>query len=368
MPVLHIHAGVPKTGTTLVQNWLVAKRIVLARLGIFSFADELSSHRLAVAAIADSARLAEPDIGPIVQHADLDRVRESLHEAVSAGSFHRVAISSEYFTVADPALAKREFEGLGLASCRIIFGVRRQDRFIESSYNQSVKAMRRAEPLGPPSYDPTIDWYRVLSNWAKAFGRENIDIVLYDDVVRANDSILSAIVRKIDPELEQVAEAGKVPLTNESLSAEAVELVRLANATLKIDTADLAGLIGAGRIGTTPFRMEPARAKAFLDFYRDSNRKIRREFLGGEGELFDESDLDQPAGGADLTGRLPPEAVAQLALLIYEKGQQGASELRRIIADLQSRLAAAAARATASQARPAGPKPRARRRRWWRRG
>ena len=198
---------------------------------------------------------------------------------------------------------------------------------------------------------PTIDWYRVLSAWGKVFGRENIDIVLYDDVVRANDSILSAIVRKIDPELEKLAETGKVPVTNESLSAEAVELIRLANAIPGIDTAGLVDLVGTGRIGTTAFRMEPAKAKAFLDFYRDSNRKLRQEFLGGEGELFDESDLDEPAAGADLTGRLPPEAVAQLALLVFQRQQQEASELRRTIADLRSRLAAADACTAAAKPR-----------------
>lgn len=354
MPVLHIHAGVPKTGTTLVQNWLVAKRLVLARLGVFAFDDEFSGHRLAVAAIADPVRLAEPDIGPILQNADLDRLRESLREAVKTGSFRRIAISSEYFTIADPALAKREFDGLGLASCRIIFGVRRQDRFIESSYNQSVKAMRRSDPLGPATYDPTIDWYRVLSNWGEAFGRENIDLVIYDDVVRANDSILSAVLRKIDPALENVVEVEKVPVTNESLSAEAVELIRLANATLSIDTADFVRLVGAGRIGGTSFRMEPAKAKALLDIYRDANRRIKEEFLGGEGDLFDESDLDGPVEGADLTGRLSPETVVQLALLIYERQQREAVDVKGAIEALQGRLAAAESRLSGEEQRMVG--------------
>jgi hypothetical protein len=62
----------------------------------------------------------------------LDEAWAALAEAARDPAISRIVLSSEYFSIAEPILAKQLLEELSLNQVTVIFVLRRQDRFIES--------------------------------------------------------------------------------------------------------------------------------------------------------------------------------------------------------------------------------------------
>ena len=130
MVQVYLHAGLPKTGTTTVQNWLVENAPRLRAEGIFTFSKAELAHRLAVEGIKNLERMAEPDIAAILEW-QLEDAKAELRRAKRDKKISRIVLSSEYFSIADPALVRQQLSAMSLDQVKIIMVLRRQDRMIE---------------------------------------------------------------------------------------------------------------------------------------------------------------------------------------------------------------------------------------------
>jgi len=318
MKTLTLHIGLPKTGTTYIQGWLRTKCAALAERGIFVPARDIYPHRLACEFIADTRRAARADVVHIRQTpyaAALDDLTGALHDA----RYRQYIVSSEYFFEAEPNLVAALREAAPGVDVRIIAFLRRQDRIIESGYNQEVKAMGITARLSVAAYQKKLDWLRLFEEWSAVFGEANITLVNFDTVARAG-GVLAEFCRAAGLPAEMAAGADD-RARNESLPADLLEFKRIANmlagsADKDAPVEDFLSRAMQSGIGGPPFRLSPDAARANLALYAHSNRALAAR-LGypADEPLFPEQDLQGEPVGADFTGRLPPETLAQLLAL-----------------------------------------------------
>jgi hypothetical protein len=351
MKTLTLHIGLPKTGTTYIQGWLQSNRAALAAAGTWVPSRQIFAHRLAAEFINDAKRAARSDVVNI-RGAPFEAARNDLLRGLEDQRFQRAILSSEYFFEADP----RQVASLGgLApdtQVRIIIYLRRQDRIIESGYNQEVKAMGATSQIAAGAYQPKLDWLRLFESWAAVFGETNVALLNFDLASRSGD-VLGEFCRAagLMPPAAGDAPAPSDQWRNESLPANLLEFKRLANMVASTDLEDFLHQAVKAGIGGPSFRLKPEAAKAHLAFYDDGNRELARRLGRPAGDpLFPEDDLNghsagghsagsEPAG-VDLTGRLPLKTVAQLlALHIQHSTEQAAAASARISA-LEQEVAA----------------------------
>jgi hypothetical protein len=294
---------------------------------------------LAVEAITSPKRRAESDVRHIMTQ-PLDDARAKLSRAALDAAINLIVMSSEYFSVAEPMVVRQQLADLSLTDVKIIFVLRRQDRLIESGYNQDVRMMDITRPIGGPVYHKAHDWSALTTSWANAFSPENLILRLYNEASQEPAQIVSLVFAEIGPSFAQLAREHPPYLerSNPSLPAALVEFKRLANLAGAHDVLPLLEKVSQLGLGGPPFRMGREVAKGFLEIYRESNRKVARQFFHREGDLFDESDLDSKPTGADYTGKLPVEMLATLLALHMEEQAKESKRLNDVIKKLEAKI------------------------------
>lgn len=311
-----LHIGLPKTGSTALQNWARANSNPLATEGIFVLPTVLEAHRLAVECITNEKRLQAPDILNI-KSLSFDAARRALIEGASREGVRASVVSSEYFFVADPARVAAMFAGMGVGVSRVVCFVRRQDDLLASGYNQDIKALGHARAfVPPPAYLRIYDWCALREDWQRAF--PGADIVLNNfDHHRMHDTLIDVFARNIG-----ATSTHQVPAlrqANESLCAELLEIVRVANAAGLFEIARLAVAAQDAGLTGTPFAFaEPVR-QAILESYRESNTRIAA--ADPQGEFADFACDARARHGADMTGVFPVEFA--LKLMAWQMSNRG---------------------------------------------
>lgn len=136
-------------------------------------------HRLAVQYITNERRSAQGDVVSI-KSTPFETVLEDLYSGLRNPVYEAGIISSEYFFECAPLDLKPLVQILDGVEIRIILFLRRQDRIIESGYNQEVKAMGATATVAPPRYREYWDWLKLYEKWAEVFGNSNVKIINYD--------------------------------------------------------------------------------------------------------------------------------------------------------------------------------------------
>jgi hypothetical protein len=320
MTVLTLHIGLPKTGTTYIQGWLQARREALANIGVWVPARHIYPHRLACAFIADAKRAARADVVHI-RETPYALALDDLARGLRDGRFAQCIVSSEYFFEAEP----RDVAALRAAAAdvdvevRIVAFLRRQDRIIESGYNQEVKAMGITARIAVASYQKKLDWLALFESWASVFGEANVTLVNFDTVSRAG-GVLAEFCRATGLPAA-LAEGADDRARNESLPADLLEFKRIANFAAGAERGqgpveDFLALAMESGIGGPSFRLSPDAARAHLAKYAQSNSALAERLGYAPGAtLFPEDDLQGAPAGADFTGCLPAETLAQLLAL-----------------------------------------------------
>ena len=309
-------------------------------LGVFTFANPEVGHQFALEAIRDLATKARGDIPNFNVPSNV--ASYELKRAAEDPRVNHIIISSEVFSVADPSLVRERLAELSLTDLTMIFFFRRQDRVIESGYGQVVRYNRWTAPVGKPRYVKDFDWYLLASTWAHAIGREKVKIHLYDAIDGGDLSIIDKLMESIDTSISDFRRkrGASEEKANMSFPAALIEFNRLANcagATNVMPLLERASQLG---FGGSPFRMSREAAKAFLDIYRESNRRLAREFLQHESDLFDESDLEVDSQGADYTNALPIETLAMLFALHVHEQVEDSKRQNDLLSHLTERIKA----------------------------
>ncbi|MDP9837912.1 hypothetical protein J2T09_002672 [Neorhizobium huautlense] len=298
-----LHIGLPKTGTTYLQEWLSLNRERLAQDGISAISSE-SSHRFAAEALSDPALCKRSDVVAIRETSTFDFAIEELRNCGEQSS----VISSEYFFHCDPTLVADMMKAIGNPVSKILCFVRRQDRISASGYAQEVKTLgmtTRISDYSEVSYTPFLDWNNIAETWQQAFPLADIAFHNFD-ACSANGSLLD-IFRS------EIGDVGAEPLmlterVNESLSAHLTEFVRMMNE--KRQRTSLSRLMEIQK-GTNypPYSFDQRFTQLFEETYIQSNRALADRFPN----RFDE--FCEPGWrptGIDMTDKLGPEEIARI--------------------------------------------------------
>jgi hypothetical protein len=210
---LVLHAGAHKTGTTMIQKALAEIAPELASRGVH---------------YVDYHAMKAPGVLSYLHPVDADEVRRkavvgffrALSERHGAGT---LLLSSEsIFSYAnlwqvsrgrhfygDIRHSAQRFADLGLFDdIRIVYYVRRQDRFLNSVYLEYVKSgvvdvpferFYRQVPLAE------LSWKRLLGTMADVFGERNVLVGMFEDIRLGEREYLAAFLGKVGVDVEPPA-------------------------------------------------------------------------------------------------------------------------------------------------------------------
>lgn len=180
MQTLYIHIGYHKTGTTSLQSLMNQNRQELFDLGVFYPAvkgdgsrDYYQKHLEFYIALKNAHR----------NGSDISEPVDKITGQIVASGAHVSMLSEESFSGLDlpilDALTKFRLN----FNVKIIAIVRRQDKFLQSFYQQSIKDF--GEQRDFPVFLKETKWHRLyfdaaLGHWADRFGPENMHVFSYD--------------------------------------------------------------------------------------------------------------------------------------------------------------------------------------------
>ena len=329
-----LHIGLPKTGTSFLQNWLAANRRQLADQGIHVPARPILAHRLAVEYLPEGARKQRSDVQAILQQ-EWSLVVAEVMQARAAGA-SKLLLSSEYFWLSDTVALSEGLAELGCEAWRIVACLRRQDRLMEAGYNQEVKAMNLADRFPRPRYHSFYDWRLLHARWREAFPAAALCFRNYDLLSREG-RLLEDFLEQVQPGLfsRMQDHAVDVDRSNESLSAELLEAKRLANELGAPELLPWLQTVESELGPATPFRMAAEDVLRCYQAYEKVNRWLDAEYP--QGGFREYSDLDRwtTVRGADYTDRLPGRWAVQLLIAlrrrygdVHGSAAEGASSAR----------------------------------------
>ncbi len=294
-----LHIGMPKTGSTFLQDWLRLNRGVLARSGLAALNNSLA-HRVGIEAITDAATLERRDVREIRQARSWEHAITRLRAEPG-----RCVVSSEYMAISDPKFLAAKLSSHGLKVSAIVAYLRRQDRLCASGYAQEVKSLGLSTIPSDVSYTPVLDWNLQYASWAEAFPSAEMTFLNYerhcaDDTLAASFKTALGVghVRTSEPRSR----------ANISLSAEMTEVARLLNdrgSAFSLESL----LVLQRRYPGAPFCFSQQLISHFEAVFRPSNEMFAQRFPH---EFSEFAAPGWKPSGVDMTGRVSAERLAEL--------------------------------------------------------
>ncbi|GFI26538.1 hypothetical protein IMSAGC012_01659 [Lachnospiraceae bacterium] len=310
---LVIHIGTPKTGTTAIQQFLCENYDMLQQFGWQYMDVQRGTDVKSNTNYADSAAVTM--LGKVVDHTSGWRVntehaiwREMWEQIRKRLEDSNVILSEEMIwrwnLTSFFEACKKEYDHI-----EVIVYLRRQDRYIESWWNQEVKERPyRSETFSDyikNGKDPSLSYLEKLNEIADVVGTGQLHVRVYEkqqfsgergDVV---SDFLAAL--SIYPDWEECAVRSSV---NERLSGNLLEIKRNLNSILiREDAAAKQMQLAVRSIGAAYSTKASDRhiegyfsteeRRKFLDCFAEENKKIAQKYLGSE-KLFQDTDVDIP--------------------------------------------------------------------------
>lgn len=182
---LYLHIGLSKTGTSSIQGFADTNRKLLARHGLCY--PDMTDGSPANHPVAWGFHRDELGVNPILY--DLlgpkDKWRKKLNYFRSDLMFvdqDKILLSSEMLPGCHEDMLA---EYLSVFDVKVIIFLRRQDHWLESTFNQVVKSGRLSS-LSPGQHLrnrcelKAFDYHGLVSRWAREFGAENIIVVPFN--------------------------------------------------------------------------------------------------------------------------------------------------------------------------------------------
>jgi len=233
----YIHIGVHKTGTKSIQHTLADNRSTLLAHGINSFPGDPNHGPALISLLAD------------YPHADSRNIRKHLDTPEKAASYNastrhgvmktlrrnrspKMVISGEGLSGLSPAEIERLKEILApyAASYRVIVYVRDPYEYANSAYLQRIKS---GSVLGEAERIPLPNYHRRLERYINAFGRENVDIRIFNPQRFVGGDLVSDFLVALG-ESPEVAKGLNIVRANQSMSHEAALILSETNRDIPI--------------------------------------------------------------------------------------------------------------------------------------
>lgn len=328
-----VHIGMPKTGSTSIQSWLVANRAALAGRDIAyehgNLPCEPENRRQGVlicqhAAVGKlignkSLRVLHKIFSLEDQRRFAERFEKHFARRVAGRRENTVVISSEYLGAAtgtvDVATALDDWLRRYFAEVRYLVYFRRQEDWFASSYSQRLKRGTVKTLAEVVEQEGERDWFRVTEIWRKAVGQERLSVrILEKDSLHRGD-LIADFAHQIGTDAEGLAPA---PRMNEAFSAPAAEIMRALNEKMPqfIRNEKQVNLrkrkLRETLMAHSPDGPKPALTATQIALVRDlnraSNERLRARYFPDRPELFPARD------GPGQSLEPAPEDVARIAV------------------------------------------------------
>ncbi len=286
MTTLYAHIGSEKCGSSLVEFMFLTNVEILRILKDHGIHSTPHFHIALRNVVVDTqwddgvhGRLRAQMLAPMRKNKDKVFVSEEL----LLGLEHRPGKSNPLERRID--FTRRLFEGFD--PIRPILVIRRQDKFIESHYNQQVKRGETRD-FDEIMEDLPIDNYRwdvIADSWAEAFGSENLTVIPFEtSVLEASNgpkNILAAMFRALGLNVDIPMEG--MPVVNPSLRPELLEAQREINDKFEPEVAHRIADILARNVKKVPGAAQGLFAddkrQALLDRFADSNKRLFEAYI-----------------------------------------------------------------------------------------
>jgi hypothetical protein len=233
---VHVHVGLPKTGTSSIQAALDARDASLAEAGVLYPGGRHRAHRLAAYDL----------LGQRVRGDDADLVAgafNNLMEEMAGYTGRSIVVSEEELALARPRHVKKLVRSLAHHRVHVVIGIRDMARTVVSAWQQDVVTGKSTtwqdfigavrEPRQRVVPTATAFWIRhdplrVIDAWSTAVPVERISVMTVPPAGADSRTLLErfAVATALPIELWDVAEPEP---RNVSLGAAELELIRRLN-------------------------------------------------------------------------------------------------------------------------------------------
>lgn len=362
MATVYLHIGLPKTGTTSIQNLLWDNRTLLEKHSIcypdlgfrYPHVGYLrNAHFLISSCKTDPNNESEVLVGNDYQ--------EAMHQLENlSAKFDKIFLADEALWHAkdnQPAFWKRLIEDLDKRnlSLRIIVYLRRQDDYTQSLYCQKIKAgvisLTFDEFLDSFMRSYPLDYYAYITKLSECVGRDNLILRLYDksQFLGEEHNLFSDFLDIFGLSFKEgfKVQPSDPNASNASIDETQLELRRILN-TLPRRDIDSVVLTQSfldimrfpsyedNRITLFP----PGKQGAFYERFADSNGQLAKEYFGREDGILFLGNTDKRLDEYHMDEKI----LLQDTILLYAKAvcwlEEKNNSLRQELKQLHSELAA----------------------------
>jgi hypothetical protein len=228
-----LHVGLPKTGTTYLQEGFVRHRDALLACGVSypKFGQEhLAGHHNLTLHLRGM---------PVVSadYGDLS-AEGAVRRAIDENSNANVLLSSEGFSALAAGGVATLLRAIAECEPRVVVYLRRRSQLMASSWQEAVK---HGSPLGLLEYVAsrvlgsgarTLRFEQVLTSIAQAFGREAMRVIVYDHLLEDGVDIMDHFTSTILDLDGFEASRDRSTKSNQAVGAAQLEVVRAVNQLL----------------------------------------------------------------------------------------------------------------------------------------
>lgn len=287
MSTIYVHIGSEKCGSSLIEYVLLHHKdthILLARSGITALSQFQSALRKVVPGTTWDegvhGRLRAQLLAPLLKPSSKMFTSEEHLLSLS----HEPGRPNPYDRTID--FTRRMFRGFDVVKPILI--VRRQDRFIESHYNQCVRRGETREFAAAFDSLPLENycWDQIADVWSDAFGEGNLTVFPLETSVLSTaaggpKNTPSAICRLMGAPIEFRNE--DLPMVNPSLRTDLLAAQREINRTFDIETSNRVADILSRETERVPGPVQGLFSREerqkVLDRYAASNRRLFEKYL-----------------------------------------------------------------------------------------
>lgn len=246
MRKLFLHIGIPKTGSSSIQQYLSDHRDHLAKSGVLfprsaCLQEKDTAHNaLAYPLMRDYPRLVDRQL-----RRPIDQVAASLDEEIQSSKANRIIISSEALSHCGKHSArpirwlKDNFRAYEV---RVIAYVRRPDAWLASAYAQAVKSnVFTTQTISEYLASRQVTYFRPLHEFANVFGDDNMTVRIFSREHLHRGNVLADFLNLVGLVFNSNDSLGQAK-ENVSPGPKTIELFRLLNEKLVMDDNTRSGL------------------------------------------------------------------------------------------------------------------------------